>query len=100
MRSNSFEAQKIKETGWKEAGGLRGFPILGMGIMEDVFQMKGKECEVQERFKKKIHARARVALTWDRQLCLGQWQWTRRDWRQPQVVQWERKENRRTSETP
>ena len=40
------------------------------------------------------------ALAWDRQLCLGQWQWTRRGWRQPQEVQWGRKESKRTSETP
>ena len=26
------------------------------------------------------------ALAWDRQLCLGQWQWTRRGWRQPQEI--------------
>ena len=33
-----------------------------------------------EDMKKKIHARARdaLALAWDRQLCLGQWQWRRR----------------------
>ena len=30
------------------------------------------------------------ALAWDRQLCLGQWRWTRRGWRQPQGIQWER----------
>ena len=34
------------------------------------------------------------------QLCLGQWQWRRKGWRQPQEIQRERKENRRTSETP
>ena len=38
------------------------------------------------------------ALAEDRQLCLGQWQWTRRGWRQLQEIQLERKE-RRTSET-
>ena len=27
------------------------FPILCMGIMEDVFQMDRKECKVQERLK-------------------------------------------------
>ena len=48
MRSNSFVMQEEREIGRKEAGESRGFPILCMGIMEDVFQMEGKECEVQE----------------------------------------------------
>ena len=41
----------MREIGQMEAGESRGFPILWMGIMEDVFQMEGKECEVQERLK-------------------------------------------------
>ena len=40
------------------------------------------------------------ALAWDRQLCLGQWQETRRGWRQPHETQREKKECRRTNETP
>ena len=51
MRSNSFDTQEAREIGRKEAGESRGFPILWMGIIEDVFQMEGKECEVQERLK-------------------------------------------------
>ena len=51
MRSNSFETQEVREIGWKEARESRGFPILRMGIIEDVFQMEGKECKVQERLK-------------------------------------------------
>ena len=51
MRSNSFEMQEVREIGWKGAGESRGFPILCMGIIEDVFQMEGKECEDQERLK-------------------------------------------------
>ena len=51
MRSNSFDTQEVREIGRKEAGESRGFPILCMGIIEDVFQMEGKECEDQERFK-------------------------------------------------
>ena len=51
MRSNSFETQEVKEIGRMEVGESRGFPILWMGIIEDVFQMEGKECEVQERLK-------------------------------------------------
>ena len=51
MCSNSFETQEVREIGWKEAGGSRGFPMLWMGAIEDVFQMEGKECKVQERLK-------------------------------------------------
>ena len=51
MRSKSFETQEVREMGRKEAGELRGFPILWMGIMEEVFQMEGKECSDQERLK-------------------------------------------------
>ena len=45
MRSNSFDTQEVKVIGRKEAGESRDFPILWMGITEDVFQMEGKECE-------------------------------------------------------
>ena len=51
MCSNSFDTQEVREIGRKEAGESRGFPILCMGIMEDVFQMEGKECKDQERLK-------------------------------------------------
>ena len=51
MRSNSFDTQEVREIGRKEAGESRGYPILYMGIIEDVFQMEGKECEDQERLK-------------------------------------------------
>ena len=51
MRSNSFDTQEVREIGQKEAGESRDFPILCMGIMEDVFQMEGKECEDQDRLK-------------------------------------------------
>ena len=40
------------------------------------------------------------ALAWDRQLCLDQWQWMRRGWRQPHEIQQVRKESKRTGETP
>ena len=36
----------------------------------------------------------------DRQLFLDQWQWRRKDWRQPQEIQQERRDSKRTSETP
>ena len=45
MHSKSFETQEMIEIGWKEAGESRDFPILCMGIIEDVFQMEGKECK-------------------------------------------------------
>ena len=51
MHSNSFDTQEVREIGRKEAGESRGFPFLCMGIMEDVFQMEGKECEDQVRLK-------------------------------------------------
>ena len=51
MRSKSFDTQEVREIGQKEAGEARGFPILCMGIIEDVLQMEEKECEVQERLK-------------------------------------------------
>ena len=51
MGSNSFETQEVREIGWKETGESRGFCILWMGTIKDVFQMEGKNCEVQERLK-------------------------------------------------
>ena len=51
MRSKSFEMLEVREIGRKEAGESRGFPVLWMGIMEDVFQMEGKECEDRKRLK-------------------------------------------------
>ena len=51
MHSKSFETQEVREIGRKEAGESRGFPILCMGIIENVFQMEGKECKDQERLK-------------------------------------------------
>ena len=51
MRLKSFETQEVREIGWKEAGKAKGFPILWMETMEDVFQMKQKECKVQKRLK-------------------------------------------------
>ena len=51
MRSKSFDTQEVREIGRKKAGDSRCFPILWMGIMEDVFQMEGKKCKDQERLK-------------------------------------------------
>ena len=48
MRSKSFDIQEVKEISSKEAGELRGF---WMEIIEDVFQMEGNKCKVQERLK-------------------------------------------------
>ena len=51
MCLKSFEMQEVREIGRKKAGESRGFPILCMGIIEDVLQIEGKECEDQERLK-------------------------------------------------
>ena len=51
MRSKGFNTQEVREIGRKEAGESRGFPILCMGIIKDVFQMEGKKCKDQERLK-------------------------------------------------
>ena len=51
MRSNSFDTQEVREIGRKEAGESRDILICWMGMMEDVFQMEGKECKVQVRLK-------------------------------------------------
>ena len=51
MRSKNSDTQEVREIDRKEAGESRGFPILCMVIMQDVFQMEGKECEDQERLK-------------------------------------------------
>ena len=51
MRSNSFKTHEVREIGRKKAGKSRVIPTLWMGIMEDVFQTAGKECEDQERLK-------------------------------------------------
>ena len=53
-----------------------------------------------ENVKKKIHARVRKMLIMNRQLCLGQWQWKKKGWRQPQKIQRKRRDSRRTSQTP
>ena len=46
MRSKSFETQEVKQIGRKKAEESRGFPILWMGIIDDVFQMERKKCRV------------------------------------------------------
>ena len=51
MRSKCFKMQKMRKIGRREAGESKGFPILWMGMIEDVFQIEGKKCKVQERLK-------------------------------------------------
>ena len=51
MRSNSFDMQEVREIIRKEVGESRGFRIMWMRIIEDVFQMEGKKCKDQERLK-------------------------------------------------
>ena len=43
MHSKRFEMQEMRKIGRKEVGESRGFSILWMGIMENVFQMEEKE---------------------------------------------------------
>ena len=50
----------MRKIGWKKAGESKGFPILSMGIIEDVFKMEGKKFKDQEGLK--IHARAGKVL--------------------------------------
>ena len=74
MRSKNFDTQEVREIGQKEARESRGFPMLWIGIIEDVFQMEGKECKDQERLRCEEENPCQSeedALTWDRQLCLG-----------------------------
>ena len=51
MPSKSFDTQEVREIGRKKTREWTGFPMVWMGIIEDVFQMEGKECKVQERLK-------------------------------------------------
>ena len=48
MRSKSFDTQEVREISRKEAGESRSFPILCMGIIEDIFQMDGKDVETRK----------------------------------------------------
>ena len=52
MRSKSFDTQEVGEIGRKETGESRGFLILWMGIIEEIYQMEGNECKVQERLER------------------------------------------------
>ena len=51
MPSKSFESQEVREISRIEAEESRGFSILWMGIIIDVFQMEGNECKDQKRSK-------------------------------------------------
>ena len=48
MRSNSFDTQEVREIGRKKAGKSRDFPILWMGIIEDIFQMEGRNAKTRK----------------------------------------------------
>ena len=47
MRSNSFETLEGREIGRKEAGESRSFPILCMGIIEDVFRWNERNAKTR-----------------------------------------------------
>ena len=53
MCSNSFET--LMRIDRKEVGQLRGFPVLWMGIIENV-QMEGKQCKDKDRLKTRARA--------------------------------------------
>ena len=85
MRSKSFDTHEVREIGGKEAGESRAFPILCMSSRWKERNAKTKtdgKCEEENSCQSE-----EGALAWDRQLCLGQWQWTRRGWRQPHEIQ-------------
>ena len=72
-------------------------------MIKDVFQMKGKECNDQERLKieqENLCQSEEGALAWDKQISLGQWKWTRRVLWLPRKIQWKRKESRKSNDTP
>ena len=51
MLFKSFQTLVVRGIGRKKAGESRGFPILWLGIIEDIFWMEGKKCRDQERSK-------------------------------------------------
>ena len=59
--SKSFETQKVREIRRKDTEESKGFPILLMGIIEEIFQIEERKesLEWSENVKKKIHAKAR-----------------------------------------
>ena len=74
-----------------------------MRIIEDVFRMERNECKDQETLticRKNPCQSKEDALAWDRQLRLGQWQWTSRGLWQPRETQRGRRRSRKTNETP
>ena len=46
--SKTFETQEVREIGEKEAGESRGFPILWMGIIEEVFQTEKRSVKTRK----------------------------------------------------
>ena len=73
MRAKCIETQKVREMNRKEAGeSIWSFPILLMGMIKNVFQMKRKKCRSQERLKMWRKSMP-GALALGKRLCLGQW---------------------------
>ena len=80
MRSNSFDTQEVREIGRKEAGESRGFPILWMELWKMSSRWKERNVKTRRdsrREEENLCQSEEDASAWDRQLCLGQWQWTR-----------------------
>ena len=49
MRSKDFERQEVREKGRNELGDSRGFSILSMEMIKDVFLIEEKECTMKNR---------------------------------------------------
>ena len=103
MRSKSFDTQELREIDRKESGKSRGFSSLCMVILKEMSsRWKGRNAKTRKDWRCEEENPCQSeegALAWDRQLCLGQWQWTRRGWRQPHEIQREGRESKKTSET-
>ena len=51
MCSKSFATHKVREISRKEERESKDFPVLWMGIIENVLQMEGKKCKDQVKLK-------------------------------------------------
>ena len=66
--SKSFEMKELREIGQKKADQLRNFLMLWIGIIDEGFQMEGKECKAQERL---MILRKRFLPVRKRCFCMG-----------------------------
>ena len=90
----------MREIGRKEAGELEGFPILWMRKIKNVLEMEERNAKTRKNVKKNDAKSKEGVLAYDRRLCLGQSQWTRRGLRQPREIQWKIRVSTKKNETP